>query len=427
LFVHRISAQIGITKKVLVYVSDYVTSPLTVGYMKPVILLPLSALSHLTPQQVEAVLLHELSHIKRYDYIVNFILSIVHTLLYFNPFVKQFMKVIETERETCCEELVLQFGYDKIGYASALVTLEQHSSTTAELAIAATGKSAFFQRIETIVGVEKKKLFDRTRLAGVMAALVCIIALNSVMIIREKKKASLAFDTTYIGNPFALSTGGEQDIPGFSGDVNRSNLALQENKKAHFNQEPVATITATTPILAQPDLPSTNPEDYQFVSSDDVENSLTVDQKTQVSSAVNTTKKVLKNLQWKEINEQIGDALNDQEKALAQVEFSKEIEKLNWQNVEQNMKAGYERMDWEKLNSQLNHAETVMKIDSLEHTYTQMMSALKAAEKELVQAKVSCSPIPDVSILELQRVRDDIKGKVEVLRALRANKKVVRL
>lgn len=156
LFVQKVASQIGITEKVMVHVSEFVTSPLTIGYIKPVILLPLSALSHLTPQQVEAVLLHEVSHIKRYDYIINFILSIIHTLLYFNPFVKQFMKVIETERETCCDELVLQFGYDKIGYASALVTLEQHSTKTAVLAIAATGKSAFFQRIEAIVGVERK-------------------------------------------------------------------------------------------------------------------------------------------------------------------------------------------------------------------------------------------------------------------------------
>lgn len=246
------------------------------------------------------------------------------------------------------------------------------------------------------------------------------------MIIREKKKAALAFDPAYIGNPFAFSTGSDQGVPQHSGDLNRSNLVIAENKKQRSNHLPVAKTTPSAPIVTFP-LPSTNPNDYQFVSSDDVENALTLEQKKQVTSAVNTTKKVLKNLQWKEINDQIADALTDQEKALAQAEFNKEVEKLNWQNVEQNMKAGYERMNWERLNSQLKQAETVMKIDSLEQSYTQMMTALRNAEKELAQARVSSSPIPDASLQELQKARDDIKGKVEVLRAIRANKKVVRL
>src|SRR6476620_9740590 len=97
LFVQKISGNLNISKKVRVYVSSIVRSPLTIGYLKPIILLPVASLNNLSVQQVEAVLLHELSHIKRYDYLVNLVISIIHTILYFNPFVKQFMKNIEAE------------------------------------------------------------------------------------------------------------------------------------------------------------------------------------------------------------------------------------------------------------------------------------------------------------------------------------------
>jgi beta-lactamase regulating signal transducer with metallopeptidase domain len=100
-----------------------------------------AALSNLSTQQVEAILLHELSHIRRYDYLVNFIVSIISTFLYFNPFVKQLARAIEEERENCCDQLVLQFGYDKVGYAAALLTLEKLSAARHALDLAATAKN----------------------------------------------------------------------------------------------------------------------------------------------------------------------------------------------------------------------------------------------------------------------------------------------
>ena len=72
------------------------SSPVTIGFLKPIILLPVAALNSLTPQQVEAVLLHELSHIRRYDYLINLVITLVHTLFYFNPFIKKFVSAIES-------------------------------------------------------------------------------------------------------------------------------------------------------------------------------------------------------------------------------------------------------------------------------------------------------------------------------------------
>src|SRR5439155_74321 len=122
-----------------------------------------------------------------------FLISIINTLLYFNPFVKQFMKNIEEERENCCDELVLQFGYDKVGYATALLTLEKLSTGGQLLALGATGKNFLITRIEKIIGMEKKKGFRINQLAGIIAALLCIVLFNSILIIKEEKANSHSF------------------------------------------------------------------------------------------------------------------------------------------------------------------------------------------------------------------------------------------
>jgi beta-lactamase regulating signal transducer with metallopeptidase domain len=128
-----------------------VKSPLTIGYLKPLILLPLASINNLTVQQVEAVLLHELSHIKRFDYLVNILVSIIHTLLYFNPFARLLIRVVQEERENCCDQMVLQFGYDRVGYASALLSLEKTSLQSHSFVLGAAGRRNLLSRIEKIV------------------------------------------------------------------------------------------------------------------------------------------------------------------------------------------------------------------------------------------------------------------------------------
>jgi len=108
LFVQQLAQQLGIKKTVRIYLSGSITSPLTLGFWKPVILVPLASINHLTTKQVEAVLLHELAHIKRYDYLYNIILSVIEAVLFFNPFTQLISKQLKRERENCCDDWVLQ-------------------------------------------------------------------------------------------------------------------------------------------------------------------------------------------------------------------------------------------------------------------------------------------------------------------------------
>lgn len=426
LFVQKISAQLAIGKNVFVYLSQLVTSPATVGYLKPIILLPLAALSNLSTRQVEAILLHELSHIKRYDYLVNFLISIISTFLYFNPFVKQFIKTIDEERENCCDELVLQFGYDKVGYASALLTLEKLSVTGCPLALRAAGKNYLLNRIEKIIGMEKKKGILRNRLAGLLAALFCIIVFNSVLIIKDKKQNNNLYASADFGSPFNLFDAGASKYytiisPGKKAEAHLSIASAKKNT--------VKTSSGTKANIQEQTLYRPQNNTIINVSQDDVEASLTNEQKEKVKITVDATKKVLGNLQWKEVETIIADVLTEKEKLLAKKEYLDELNKtVDWKNIEQNMKAQYQNINWEELDSKINFSLAMVTLDSLQKTYTVVLNQLNKLTSEVkAKAEVKVCPLPDQSIREIQKTKEELSSRVNTIKALRSNKKIVRL
>jgi len=100
-------------------------TPLVMGWLRPVILLPASALSGLTAEQVEAVLAHELAHIRRHDYLINLLQTVVETLLFYHPAVWWLSSRLRWEREHCCDDLAVEVCGDAVGYARALAELEE--------------------------------------------------------------------------------------------------------------------------------------------------------------------------------------------------------------------------------------------------------------------------------------------------------------
>jgi beta-lactamase regulating signal transducer with metallopeptidase domain len=144
-FLQQAVQHMGIKKKVTIWFSSLVDTPLTLGFWKPVILLPVAAVNHLSIQQAEAIILHELNHISRNDYLVNLLIACTDIILFFNPFTRFLSGIIRKEREHSCDDMVLQFRYDPTVYAKALLTLEQNRcGTTSSLAMAATGKNQQF-------------------------------------------------------------------------------------------------------------------------------------------------------------------------------------------------------------------------------------------------------------------------------------------
>ncbi|RFM28125.1 M56 family metallopeptidase [Deminuibacter soli] len=123
LFTQKLADTLGIKNKVQIYVSNFVNSPLTIGFLKPVILVPLASINLLTTEQMEAVILHELAHIRRADYLVNLLQCIMEITLFFNPFSQLLARMARKERENSCDDWVLQFQYNPGMYAEALLRI----------------------------------------------------------------------------------------------------------------------------------------------------------------------------------------------------------------------------------------------------------------------------------------------------------------
>ncbi|MEO8861228.1 MAG: M56 family metallopeptidase, partial [Ginsengibacter sp.] len=195
-FASLVSSQIGITKKISVWISHHVDVPATIGFLKPVILVPFASLNNLSTPQLEAIILHELSHIKRNDYIINLFISVIETILFFNPFIVLLSNVIKRERENCCDDFVLQYQYDPHSYASALLRLEQSRQGKLQLAIGAvSGKKQLLSRIKRITnaGVVSRQFNYGQKLLALLLItfIICSVAWLSPA---DKKAVSNSFN-----------------------------------------------------------------------------------------------------------------------------------------------------------------------------------------------------------------------------------------
>jgi len=145
----RVAGRLALDRIVRFLESSRVLVPVTVGWVKPVVLLPASALSGLTPEQIEALVAHELAHVRRHDYLVNLLQSVVETLLFYHPAVWWVSRVVRVEREHCCDDLAVGVC-DRLVYVSALSDLAALTATP-HLALAATGGS-LVGRVRRLLG-----------------------------------------------------------------------------------------------------------------------------------------------------------------------------------------------------------------------------------------------------------------------------------
>jgi beta-lactamase regulating signal transducer with metallopeptidase domain len=156
LYVDSFCQQLQINKYVSVNISRFVDVPCMIGFFSPIILLPISLTTYLSTEEVKAILLHELSHIKRNDYLLNLVQQFIAILLFFNPFAQLINRIINQERENRCDDLVVQTTAQPLIYAQALLKLEQTRQVSLPLALAATGKKYhLLNRIERIMKTKK--------------------------------------------------------------------------------------------------------------------------------------------------------------------------------------------------------------------------------------------------------------------------------
>ncbi len=163
---HDLQKRLGIARAVRFCECQLVAVPSVIGFVRPIVLLPMRALTGLTPDQLEAVIAHELGHVQRFDVVVNFFQVIAETLFFFHPAVWWLNRRIRADREDCCDDVAIAACGRKVDYARALATMESWRAAP-EFAMAATG-GAVAGRVARLLGVRHEK--NGTRAAGVFTA-----------------------------------------------------------------------------------------------------------------------------------------------------------------------------------------------------------------------------------------------------------------
>jgi Zn-dependent protease with chaperone function len=135
----ELAGRLRVSKPVTLLESCLADAPVVIGYLRPVILIPIGLLTGLPPAQIESILIHELAHIRRHDYLMNLLQVFAESFLFFHPAMWWISGLIRAERENCCDDCVVAMTGDAHEYAVALAALEQNRTMSQNAALAATG------------------------------------------------------------------------------------------------------------------------------------------------------------------------------------------------------------------------------------------------------------------------------------------------
>lgn len=148
--------KLGLRRAVSVWHSTLIQAPIVVGYFKPVVLLPLSIVSELTFGQLEAIIAHELAHVRRHDYLVNLLQTLVETVFFYHPAVWWLSHQIRVEREHCCDDIAVAALGNRVEYGRALLALEELRGAQLALVLGASGGS-LVERVRRLLAVEQQQ------------------------------------------------------------------------------------------------------------------------------------------------------------------------------------------------------------------------------------------------------------------------------
>jgi bla regulator protein BlaR1 len=184
-----LAAQLGIQKPVELVQSVRVSVPVTFGFLKPSILVPLGMLSNLPADQVETILLHELAHIRRSDYLANLLLHITEAVFFFNPGVRWIATLIREEREACCDDMVLMGAADQNSYFDALLAFREYAVAQQGYSLQlSNGKTDLLWRIRRMLNQENKKLHIMEKVF-LSLGLTAVLALGLVSMRAAERQA----------------------------------------------------------------------------------------------------------------------------------------------------------------------------------------------------------------------------------------------
>jgi beta-lactamase regulating signal transducer with metallopeptidase domain len=197
----QLQHKLGIARPVRLLESALASSPMTIGYWKPVVLMPIGMMAGLPVAQLEAILAHELAHIRRHDYVINLLQSLVEVVFFYHPATWWISNIIREEREHACDDMALLACGDSIAFAKALATVETGRFSMPKAVMAwMRQKSGLLFRIQRVLGREgeRQHLPERLVVASLLTLAVFSMSFgeNPKMTALKEQWVALATDDT---------------------------------------------------------------------------------------------------------------------------------------------------------------------------------------------------------------------------------------
>ena len=176
-----IRMQVG--RKIKLLQSACAESPFVIGVIRPVIVFPTSLLTQLSPEQIEAILIHELAHICRHDYLVNLFQVVIDTILFYHPATWWISTRIRSERENCCDDIVVKTTAERDIYIAALAVIAESRTSLAP----AASSAPLLHRIRRLLGVSD----HRRQYSFVSMILVSILLVVGIIFSSQRLAAQV--------------------------------------------------------------------------------------------------------------------------------------------------------------------------------------------------------------------------------------------
>lgn len=257
LFTLQKSFELGIKRKIKIWYSEHISSPVTYGYFKPVILLPLALMSKLTIAETEALILHELTHIKNNDFLFNWFLIVNEHIFYFNPFIKRICNQIRWERELRCDLQVLHYNYNEITYAESLfkAAIPVQSNTSGIFLAAVSNRFSLLKRIEFFTSHQHIKIkptrLQHTAFSFSMLTLVLILTASAYLNVSSRSNKLESYSSQISSSNIVKLVSSKKNIV-VRKEINTGNKSVLKSTVVKDN------IKANKFIIAHKELPVTH-------------------------------------------------------------------------------------------------------------------------------------------------------------------------
>ncbi len=240
--ISELARQLQINRAVSLLESAIVKVPVVVGFLKPTILVPLGLLANLSPGQVESILIHELAHIRRKDYVFNLLQRFIDILFFFNPTVLWISSLIRNERENCCDDVAITETKSKKQFVQALVSFYEYNKPDSGYAMQFAGrKNRLVNRVKRIVNNNNQTLnsVEKIVLAASLFVFctVCITISNGQTAAQKKQTQKI---TTYF-------TQNNDTVPRPADKKPPARVAREKSKHNRSSQSAVQNTTPVSP------------------------------------------------------------------------------------------------------------------------------------------------------------------------------------